>query len=156
METGESMKSQLTPITTKTIKTPFDSESNLLPQPLKGVVVVANGKRVCRYCQNWTGGPESITAFCKLPRPGNGFTVTGSMVTCSGYAAIDGADIPAHAPSAMDGVQGQAEHIELVPANHKAEVTVWGQDGESTQIRKVLPEPKPQTLVTTTSSKLTH
>ncbi len=41
MDKGESMKSPLTPITTKTTKRLFGNGSHLLPQPLKGVVVVA-------------------------------------------------------------------------------------------------------------------
>ena len=39
----------------------------------------------CHSCQYWTGANNSSMAICKLPRPGNGFTVTGSLVTCPAY-----------------------------------------------------------------------
>jgi len=47
----------------------------------------------CSNCQYWTGAPDSIAAICKLPRPGNGFTVTGADVVCSKHNfSLAGAD----------------------------------------------------------------
>jgi hypothetical protein len=79
-----------TPVTVKTVitvKTTSDSDSHLLSQPYKGAAVTVNLKARCCCCQYWAGTPESIMAYCTLPKAGIMFTVTGRNASCARYEA---------------------------------------------------------------------
>ena len=46
-------------------------------------------KATCSSCANWAGTPESIMAYCTLPKAGIMFTVTGKNASCARYEGVD-------------------------------------------------------------------
>ncbi len=42
--------------------------------------------KTCQFCQNWSGAPDSVMAYCTLPRAGIAFTVTDGNSSCTKYA----------------------------------------------------------------------
>jgi hypothetical protein len=126
METGEHMKPLFTPITPITPITSFDSESKLLPQPLKGVVVVVTRKTTCRYCQYWTGTPTSRKALCRHHHGDLNHAITPHDWHCGLHEPSIVPDIPAQARPTVDPLQGQPAHIEIVPANYHPTIEIWG------------------------------
>lgn len=119
-----------TPVTVKTVKTTSDSDSHLLSQPLKGVTVTVNLKTGCIYCQYWAGAADSVKALCRLPRMVHEYSLTGRHDQCPRYTAIDTPDISTQGAVADNGTTGTPSHVELVPANHRATVEIWGNDAD--------------------------
>ena len=99
----------INPVTVKTVitvKTHSDSDSHLLSQPYKGAAVTVNLREACRYCQNWAGAPDSLMAYCTLPRAGIIMTASGRDSRCAAFTAIDAPDISTQAQVANDGTTG--------------------------------------------------
>lgn len=111
--------------TVKTVKTYSDSDSVSLSQPYKGVAVTVTLSASCRYCQNWAGAPDSLTAYCTLPRAGIIFTATGRDTVCAAYTPTDKGDVSAQGHAADEGTTGAPEHIAIEPANAVARVETW-------------------------------